>query len=60
MALLHEAVDEKKFDTRVAQRNIERGLLKPEDLKSFVEKLPDDAESATYVSIESLSGDQNG
>jgi hypothetical protein len=60
MALLHEAVDEKKFDSRVAQRNIERGLLKPEELKKHVESLPDDASHAVQVDLDNLLADDVG
>jgi hypothetical protein len=61
MTLLHEAVDQKKFDVRVAERNIQRGLLRPEDLERSLKDLPDDAANADYISIESLAEDlQNG
>lgn len=59
MSLLHEAVEQKKYDSRVSQRNLERGILKTEDLEGFVKNLPDDAENAEYVSIESLANDNS-
>ena len=60
MALLHESVDQKKFDTRISQRNIERSLLRPEELDQFVKSLPDDSENATFVSLETLAADESG
>ncbi len=59
MSLLHEAVEQKKFDSRVLQRNIERGNLRQEDLDQFVKGLPDDAADAMYVSIDSLVDDDS-
>ncbi len=59
MSLLHEAVEQKKFDSRVSQRNIERGNLRQEDLDQFVKGLPDDSADAMYVSIDSLVDDDS-
>jgi hypothetical protein len=55
MTLLHEAVDAKKFDNRVVSRNIDRGLVPPNDAKKITENLPDDAANAEYVSIEDIA-----
>lgn len=60
MALLHESVDQKKFDTRIAQRNIERGILRPEELDQFVKTIPDDSENATTISLDTLMADESG
>jgi hypothetical protein len=57
MALLDEAVESKKFDTRVVERNVQRGVVRPEDVQKSLSSLPDDAENATYVNIESLAAD---
>ena len=54
MTLLHEAVEAKKFDTRVLERNLTRGVIADTDVKKVVQSLPDDAEAGEYVSIESL------
>lgn len=54
MTLLHEAVDSKKFDTRMVERNILRGVANKEDLDKVLKTLPDDAENAEFISVESL------
>ncbi len=59
MTLLKNATEAKKFDTRVTERNIARGFTKPEDLEKFMKDLPDDAENAEYISIESIAEDPN-
>ncbi|HUP56291.1 MAG TPA: hypothetical protein VM598_02485 [Bdellovibrionota bacterium] len=59
MALLHEAVDEKKFDVRVVERNITKGVVSAEDAQKAADKLPDDSENAQYVSVEALLRDES-
>lgn len=60
MTLLHEAVDFKKMDTRVVERNIDRGVLNAKELEKALKDLPDDAENADFVSIDSLKSDDEG
>jgi hypothetical protein len=65
MALLHESVDSKKLDVRMVERNIARGVIKADDLKQSLKTLPDDAENAEWVSLETLTheldeGEMNG
>ena len=55
MALLNESVEFKKLDTRLVERNIARGVLSHQEYLHFVDALPDDAENAEWVSVESLS-----
>jgi hypothetical protein len=55
MTLLSQAVDAKKFDTRVIERNLQRGFLKPEDAQTHVQALTDDAEFAEFVSIDAIA-----
>lgn len=57
MALLDEAVEEKKFDTRMIERNLLRGVISEADVQSSIKNLPDDAENGSWVSIESLKND---
>jgi hypothetical protein len=57
MTLLHEAVDAKKLDVRLVERNINRGVISAEDVEKLVKKLPDDADNADSISIESLMND---
>lgn len=55
--LLHKAVEDKKFDVRLIERSIERGLLKREDAKQFAERLSDDAENAEWINLEEFLKD---
>jgi hypothetical protein len=59
MALLHEAVEEKKLDVRVAERNITRGVTTADELQRALDKLPDDSDNAQWVNIESLLKDES-
>jgi hypothetical protein len=55
MTLLHEAVNAKKLDVRVSERNITRGAMKAEDFNKAVKDLPDDGDNAEYVNVEELA-----
>ena len=57
MALLIEATESKKLDVRMIERNIDRGVLKPDDLKQAVQALPDDSENAEWISIAAIMND---
>jgi hypothetical protein len=57
MTLLHESVDFKKLDVRMIERNVARGVISAEDVQKAASKLPDDAENAEWVSIESIEGE---
>ena len=57
--LLHKAVESKKFDVRVVDRNIERGLVRAEDADKVTKSLPDDAANAEWVRVDDLIGDEN-
>jgi hypothetical protein len=54
MTLLIDATEEKKFDSRVVERNVQRGFAKADDYEKFVKELPDDSENAEIVSIDAL------
>jgi hypothetical protein len=60
MTLLHEAVDAKKMDVRLVERNINRGVMSAEEVEKNLKKLPDDSENAEYIAIESLMTEGNG
>lgn len=60
MTLLHEAVDAKKVDVRLIERNLARGVITNDDVEKTLKKLPDDGDNAEYVSIESLMNEGNG
>jgi len=55
MTLLHDAVEAKKFDTRVLERNLTRGVITDAEVKKAVQALPDDAAAGEFVNIESLT-----
>ena len=54
MTLLHDAVDEKKYDVRISERHLARGVIKSEDFLKNVSALPDDAQNAEWISVEYL------
>lgn len=54
MSLLHESIVEKKFDTRMLDKNLVRNVIADKEVKAHLEQLPDDSENAEYVSIEDL------
>lgn len=54
MSLLFESIEKKKFDSRMLEKNIERGVIQEKEAKQFIDQLPDDAENAEYVDIETL------
>ena len=57
MSLLHEAVEQKKFDVRMVERNVSRGIVQASDVQQSISSLPDDAEFAEYISLDSLMDD---
>ncbi len=54
MSLLNDAVQDKKFDTRVIERNLSRNLVRQDEYNQFVKTLPDDAAHAEHISMEEL------
>lgn len=54
MALLHESIAGKKFDTRMIERNTQRGQLSPAELEKFLKDLPDDSGHFEIVTQEDL------
>lgn len=60
MTLLHEAVENKKFDIRIIEKNLSKGLITTTDFQKSVDQLPDDSENAAWVTIESLSDNKAG
>ena len=49
MALLHEAVEKKKLDVRMVERNVARGVITQADADQATKGLPDDAENARNI-----------
>jgi hypothetical protein len=59
MALLHEAVEEKKLDVRLIERNVARGYVSQEDVEKAAKKLSDDSDNAEWVNVETLAADDS-
>jgi hypothetical protein len=59
MALLNEAVKNKKFDIRVIERNVQRGVVSQEEANRAQRDLPDDAENAQWITIDELRCDES-
>ena len=54
MSLLHDAIIEKKFDTRMVEKNLVRNVVADKEVKAHVEALPDDSENAHFISLDEL------
>ena len=55
MSLLHEAIDQKKFDVRMLEKNLVRNVVTDKEVKSFIDQLPDDAENAALISLDEIA-----
>lgn len=60
MTLLKDAVEAKKFDIRMIERNLARGVITAQDAQATSDVLPDDGENAEWISIETLAGEEQG
>jgi hypothetical protein len=54
MALLNEAMADKKFDTRMIERNIQRGQLTQAEAEKIQKELPDDSANLEVVTMDDL------
>lgn len=59
MSLLNDSIQGKKFDVRMVDKNLVRNVITDKDLKTHLEKLPDDSENATFVSIDEIDQPQS-
>jgi len=61
MKLLNTALDEKKFDVRMIDRNLRRNFIQYEEVKKHFQALPDDEECADFTGLEASnsSGSNN-
>lgn len=50
MALLEDAIEAKKFDLRLVEKKISRGLMKRSELDAQLKTLSDDEANAEWVS----------
>lgn len=54
MTLLNDAIQDKKFDVRMMDKNMSRGEVTADDVQKAVKSLPDDAANAEFISVETL------
>ena len=55
MLLLDQALENKKFDTRLVERNIKRGVIQLKDAEQAESALADDAENAEWQNLDELA-----
>jgi hypothetical protein len=55
MSLLHDAILDKKFDTRMLDKNLVRNVVTDKEVKAKVESLPDDADNAEFISLDDVA-----
>ena len=55
MSLLHDSIISKKFDVRMLDKNLVRGVITDKEAKTQVEQLPDDSENASFVSLDEIA-----
>jgi hypothetical protein len=55
MSLLHEAILDKKFDTRMLEKNLVRNVVTDKEVKAKLESLPDDGENAIYINLDDVA-----
>ena len=58
MSLLHESIQNKKFDVRMVDKNLVRNVVTDKEVKTFLEQLPDDSENAAYTNLADLDESQ--
>lgn len=54
MTLLKKSVEGKRFDSRLVEKNVRRGVVSNSDVKSYVDSLPDDSANAVWVAIDEI------
>lgn len=57
MSLLHDGILAKKFDVRMLEKNLTRGVVTDQEVKKFVEQLPDDSENAAFANVEDIENE---
>ena len=54
MSLLHDSINNKKFDVRMLEKNLVRGSVTDKEAKAHMDSLPDDAENASYINLDEI------
>jgi len=57
MTLLQDAVHDKKFDSRVLERNVARGQASHQEVEKMMKDLPDDSDNADTIDVEALANE---
>jgi hypothetical protein len=52
--LLKNAVEQKKFDVRLIEKNVTRGVISQEETEKYLKQLPDDAHNVDIVELDSI------
>lgn len=55
MSLLHEAIYDKRFDTRMLDKNLVRNVVTDKEVKAKIESLQDDAENAEFINLDEIA-----
>lgn len=58
--LLHEAINDKKIDVRLAEKNIQRQLITAEEFEKAKASLKDDSDHATIRALDEIALDDGG
>lgn len=59
MVLLVDAIEQKKFDQRLVDKQLRDGTLTQKELDQFLNSLPDDGANAEWVNVENLDDDDS-
>lgn len=59
MTLLHESLENKKFDTRIVEKNITRKVVDQKEYSKFVKELKDVESNAERVSMDEFTGKES-
>jgi hypothetical protein len=51
MPLLRNAVEQKKFDIRLIEKNVTRGVVSQEETEKYLKSLPDDSHNVDIVEL---------
>lgn len=54
MALLNQAIHEKKLDVRVIEKNLVRGLTSAQEYEKSLKELPDDSANAEWRNVDQI------
>ena len=58
--LLNESIQQKAIDVRMAEKNVQRGVLSHEEFSKHLSKLPDDSVMAERRTLDQLMKDDGG